>query len=703
MTNSLSLRGFLMGAFLVIGAEALEGESTVVGFTEVTPGQAVSASPSARAWHRVEDSSSPSGWRLETAVDTIAPDIRLPLSVTGVHEIRIGVYMPDTLTSGVYARLDTQPDFAFFRGRLHGRYPCYDETLCTTADCTGRSLILRQPAEYRSYVTHVRLIPRKQVPHLPSATKDVLGLDCTFHRYYFFAMREPGTSAAGVNMHGLCGFTEEVFCCGRSVLTYETKVGTAHKTELNRPRTHWLHDHSVTNTPLKTALEAADRVGITLSTRLSMNCHYHGAYENALTSEFVLGNANFHARRRNGSVDNHRMCYGYPEVRAERVAIFRELIQVGSRHLFVDCRRYMPMTQWGTPYIEGFTAEHGIDPRKLTEDDPRWCTWLRWRADSFTQVLRDIQAMLRETGHSDVSVTLRVNADAIAKNLEHGVDLEQMVKEKLISRLVLGERDSRRFLPDYLRLLEGTEVKLLGCLSVHGSAMPGPEHHTKGNWPTAMYQRPDVDRLTTIVQGYYAAGLDGVAFYETDEATAMPGMREFFIACRSPESLADFAERRRTAWRERLRERFPGFTFEQSVKPRITSTIGPIDGKSMYRIEHAIDGDLSTHYIADRACCRPDGPGCMITLEFPVPVTTQGIAMVTRAAGGVHDWAPRELTVEYLSDGQWQETSGMPATGLSGPDVMVRFDQVETTGLRLHLRNVTGGAKNPDIRELTWK
>ena len=702
MTNNHLLRGCLMSALLTAGSSVAEDEGTVCGFAGVLPASALSDAPSAQAWHRVRDEKSPSGWRLETRIDTTAPDVRLPLPVEGIHEIRIGVYMPDTLTSGVYVRLDSEAPFAFLRGQLHSRYPCYDETLYTTADCTGRSLVIRQPAEYRSIVTHVRLIPRAQVPELPPATKQVLGLDCTFHRYYFFAMRESGTSAAGVNMHHLCGFTEEVFCSGRSVLTYETQVGTPHKTEKNRPRTHWLHDHCVTHTPLKTALEAAKRLGVRLSTRLSMNCHYHGSYENALTSEFVLQNPQFHDRRRNGSVDNHRMCYGYPDVRAERVGIFRELVEMGSRHLFVDCRRYMPMTQWGTPYIDGFAKEHDVDPRTLKADDPRWGVWLRWRADFFTRVLRDVRVMLRELGRTDVTVTLRVNAEPIGTNLEHGADLERIVAEKLIDRLVLGERDSRRLLVDYLRLVEGTDIKLLGCLNVHGSAMPGPEHHTKGNWPTAMYHRPDVDRLVVVVRDYYRAGLDGVAFYETDEATAMPGLRDFFIACRSPEALDTFIEQRRASWRERLKGCFPGFTFDRRVKPHITSTIGPIDGKSTYRVENAIDGDQGTHYIADRHCCRPDGPGCTITLEFPEPITSGGIAMLTRAEGGARDWAPRELTVEYLDDGQWRGASGMPATGLSGPHVTVRFDPVQTTALRLHLRHVTGGARNPDIIELTW-
>ena len=685
-------------------ALACAGDGLVLDTSGFGPTSAVRADPSDTAWQRVQDAQSPTRWRLQTTISTVAPDLRLPLPVEGVHEIRVGVHLPDTLTSGVMVRLDDEPYFAFLRGLLDGDYPAHHEVLYTTADCTGRVLIFRQPAEYRSYITHVRLIPRQAIPVLPAATKEVVGLDCTFHRYYFFSMREEGSSAVGVNMHALNGFTEEVFCCGRSVLTYETEVGTPHQTEKNRPRTHWLHDHSLTHKPLGNALAAAAQLGIRLSTRLSMNCHYHGAYENALTSRFVLDNAALHDRRQDGSADNHRMCYGYPEVRAERLAIFRELVDMGSKHLFVDCRRYMPMTQWGEPYIEGFKAQYGIDPHQLEPTDPQWPVWLRWRAEFFTKVIRDLKRMLRDMGKDDVTVTLRVNAEPIAKNLEHGADLRQMVQEHLLDRLVLGEKDSRRILNDYLSLLRGTGIELLGCLSVHGRALPGPEHHTKGNWPTAMYATPDVDRLAAIVDDFYEAGLDGVAFYETDEATAMPRMREFFIACRRPDSLKAYIVQRREQRQQELLARFPGFTFRHDVVPLIESSVGPIDGKALYRIEHTLDGDVATHYIADRNCCRPDGPGCTITLRFPRPITTKGVAMLTRTEGGDRDWAPREMRIEHLAgDNTWQAVSGMPATGLNGPAVQVHFDPVRTAGLRLHLRHVTGGARNPDIIELTWE
>jgi len=678
------------------------GEVMLRDAAKFSPAAATSAVPSTTAWHRVADKQSPSGWRLETTIDTTAPDIELPLGVTGIYAIHIGVLMPDPLCSGVLVRLDNDPYFAFIRGELDGKFPSHDETLYKVADCTGRRLVFRQPAEYRSYITHVRLVPRAALPVLPKATRQVLGLDCTFHRHYFFAQRDGGTTATGVNMHALCGFTEEVFCSGRSVLTYETKVGTPHKTETNRPRTRWLNHHSTHNKPLASALAAAKALGITLSARLSMNCHYHGSYENALTGQFVLDHPHMHDKRRDGKRDNHRMCYGYPEVRAERLAIFRELVEMGADHLFVDCRRYMPMTQWGDPLVESFKAKHGVDPKTLKASDKLWPVWLRHRAAFFTQVLIDLRKMLKDMGRDTVTVTIRVNAETLAQNLEHGAEVDRMVAERLVDRIVLGEKDSRPVVDEYLKLVKGTGVKLLGCINVHGRALPGPEHHTKGNWPAAMYATPNTGRLSRIVADLYRSGVDGMAFYETDEAGQMPRMREFFIACRTPETLDAYIAGEKKRRQREMRRLFSGFTFDHKATPKIESTVGPIDGRAAYRIEHAIDGDFATHYIADRGCCREGGPGCIVTLTFDQPTRIDRLAFLTRVQGTL-TWAPRTFRVQHHDGAAWRDVSGMPVEANDSHAVTVRFDPVTTARLRLVMHDVPGGAHNPDIIELTWE
>ncbi len=666
------------------------------------PKGVVSAEASPTMWRKVDDPDSPSGWRLEADHTVVAPDIELPLNVKGIYDVAIGVFMPDSLTSGVHVRADNEPYFFFIKGWCDEKYPAYHETLYQTMDCTGRKLIFRQANAVRAYITHVKLVPRETIPELPRATKQTLGLSCTFHDYYFYGQRQGDvTSEAVVKAHELCGFTELVFCCGRSVLCYETKVGTPHKTEKARPRTALLARCAREQRPLGKALAAANDRGIKLSGRLSMNCHYHGTYENALTSQFVLDNPHMHAKRRDGSVDNHRMCYGYPEVRAERIAILREMVELGCDHLFLDCRRYMPMTQWGDPLVESFQKEYGFDPKALKETDDLWPTWLRHRAGFFTMVLRDLKKTLAEIGRDDVTVTIRVHAVPLAETLVQGAELDVFVKEGLVDRIVLGEQDSRPVAGEYLELVKETDVEIIGCMSVHGAAMPGPEHHTHFDWPGAMYRTPDFVKIAEVADELYDMGVHGMAFYETDEGCLYPRMRELFIAARNPEALKEYRRKIEREAAERLAAVFGDVTFKHAVSPEITASVGPIDAKEEYSIEKAIDGDPNTHYISDRGCCGPGGPGCTVTLAFEKPTRIDRLAILSRTYHGSH-LAPRKLAVEYDAGGTWKPVGGSP---FSNDDhrIKLTFPQVETTRLRIHMEDVPGGSKNVDIAELTWE
>ena len=694
----------IIGVILVSAAPLAAARETIVlnDVGAFIPQSAVSTDASKTQWKKVNDPGSPSGWRLEADHAVVAPDIELPLNVEGIYDVYIGVYMPDSLTSGVHVRADNEPYFFFVKGWCDEKYPAYHETLYQTMDCTGRKLVFRQANAVCAYITHVKLVPRKTIPELPPATKQTLGLSCTFHDYYFYGQRQGDvTSEAIVKSHELCGLTELVFCCGRSVLTYETKIGTPHKREKMRPRTGLLAKCAQEQCPLGKAIAAAKDRGITLSGRLSMNCHYHGSYENALTSQFVLDNPQMHAKRRNGSVDNHRMCYGYPEVRAERVAILRETVELGCDHLFLDCRRYMPMTQWGDPLVESFRKKYGVDPKTLKEDDPLWQTWLRHRAGFFTMVLRDLKKTLHETGRDEVTVTVRIHAVPIAKTLEQGAEIDIFVKEGLVDRIVLGEKDSRDIAGEYLDLVKGTGVKVLGCMSVHGAAMAGPEHHTSGVWPGAMYHTPDFVKIAEVTDELYDMGVHGMAFYETDEGCRYPRLRELFIACRNPESLKEYRRKLDREAAERLAEEFGDVTFKHAAIPEITASVGPIDAKPEYSIEKALDGDPNTHYISDRGCCRPDGSGCTITLAFDKPTRIDRLAILSRDYHGSH-LAPRKLVVEYDAGGTWKPVSGSP---FSNDDYRIKltFAPVQTKRLRIHMEDVPGGSKNVDIAELTWE
>ena len=227
----------LLLATCIVTASEKRNEVILNDATQFGPSSAISREASETAWHLVEAADSPTGWRLETTIKTTAPDVEIPLNVKGIYAIYIGVFMPDTLTSGVLARIEDDPQFAFIRGRCDGKYPAYHETLYKVADLyrqetcippTGRVSVL--PSRTSAWE------PRETLTKLPPATKEVIGLADTWHYFYFFSPRESDCIGTMLKMHELCGMTEISFEVGRSCMTYESKVSTIYYYDKHRPR-----------------------------------------------------------------------------------------------------------------------------------------------------------------------------------------------------------------------------------------------------------------------------------------------------------------------------------------------------------------------------------------------------------------------------------------------------------------------------------
>ena len=207
--------------------------------------------------------------------------------------------MPDSLTSGVHVRADNEPYFFFVKGWCDEKYPAHHETFYQTMDCTGRKLVFRQANAVRAYITHVKLVPRRRrYRRLPPATKQTLGLSCTFHDYYFLRP----TPRRG-HLRGRRQITRVVWI-DRTRLLLRPQCLDLRDEGRHPAQARGQCDHEPGllakcgrgNNARSARQSPRRRTGtIKLSGRLSMNCHYHGSYENALTSQFVLDHV-AHAR-----------------------------------------------------------------------------------------------------------------------------------------------------------------------------------------------------------------------------------------------------------------------------------------------------------------------------------------------------------------------------------------------------------------------
>ena len=88
-----------------------------------------------------------------------------------------------------------------------------------------------------------------------------------------------------------------------------------------------------------------------------------------------------------------RFAYSYPEVRAYVISLLREVVQYPVDGVCMLYNRRLPLVEYEPQLVEGFRAEHGVDPRSLEPLDP---TWLRYRSGVLTEFHRELRAAMDE-------------------------------------------------------------------------------------------------------------------------------------------------------------------------------------------------------------------------------------------------------------------------------------------------------------------
>ncbi|MBP8952350.1 MAG: hypothetical protein KBI47_08160 [Armatimonadetes bacterium] len=129
----------------------------------------------------------------------------------------------------------------------------------------------------------------------------------------------------------------------------------------------------------------------------------------------------------------------FPEVRKERAHVFLEVARKSPDGLLVGCCRQAPMLLYEPEMVAAFKAETGIDPQAIdapNHDD--YLRWIKWRADHFTQVLRDLRQGLKPTEQEQgrrLPVAVRIPSSGFLYNLAQGLDVEQWVAEGLADQI----------------------------------------------------------------------------------------------------------------------------------------------------------------------------------------------------------------------------------------------------------------------------
>lgn len=278
----------------------------------------------------------------------------------------------------------------------------------------------------------------------------------------------------------------------------------------------------------ETALANASKHQVGLSAWLAMNRHYHGDVERDLrwslnSSIFYRRNPQWHQAYKDGSPiqGNGRMSYYFPGVRKERVNILLEVASKGPGGLLIGGCRQVPMLAYNPEMVREYKKLTGVDPTKIDATDSlRYTQWIQWRANFFTELLRELKVGLRPIENNlgkEIPVTVRIPSAGIYWNLAQGLDVTTWLQEKLVDRLQLDpleDRDGRgsHDVSPYVQLGRKHDVEIYGGV--------GSSWFLNGRNGLV----PGLMRL----QGLQTSGIDGIEIYET-ELTAVATQARWLI------------------------------------------------------------------------------------------------------------------------------------------------------------------------------
>jgi len=358
-----------------------------------------------------------------------------------------------------------------------------------------------------------------------------------------------------LDAHLARGIRHVVWDLGRSVLTYHSDLPGALCIGLRPEPGHLTAaDHKAgykaraleamyrERCQLRAALRHARANRMTLYGRLCMNRHYSPGSSHR--GNFAQNHPQWCEVGWDGWLDPSRLCYGIPEVRRERIAIFGEAANIGVDGLHLDFCRQPPIVRYHPAFVNGYRERFGRDPRELTltqrdtEGARPYLNWCAWRAEAVTDLLRELKAELdpfRIRWQRSVPVQVRVPNDGFEANLIAGLDVQTWCREGLIDELALSEL---RWLREYRQWDDGPYIALgqeygipvyasSNCLPLQGGEWSG-EVNPRGINPLVLARR---------ALRSYEAGAQGVALYQSDTGIQWPGVGDAVAVMSNPEHL----------------------------------------------------------------------------------------------------------------------------------------------------------------------
>ncbi len=335
--------------------------------------------------------------------------------------------------------------------------------------------------------------------------------------------------------HRDIGMREIQWAIGRSTLLYHTNLPGENRFPAIEPPekpVHLRYWQTVMQKfdPLAEMTEVAPKRDVVIAPWLTMNRHYG---EPLSDSAWFKEHLEWHEHRKHNptATDNTRACFFFPEVRRERIDIFMEVVRnyPVDRIVLGGCRQ-QPMLAYHPAMVAAYKAETGVDPEAIDgAQEEAYKAWVTWRANFFTQLLRELRAELaafEKDGGRPIKVIVRMPAADEIFSLAQGFDVETWMREKLVDRIELeGAEDfggrSSMDVTRFAQLGKGYGVEVWG--GVNSNCIRSPE------WSPAAAMR------RALAQ--YDAGVSGLQIYESNNWHAQRPVRWFLPLLGNPEAM----------------------------------------------------------------------------------------------------------------------------------------------------------------------
>ena len=556
---SMFLTALLASALLAAGAAAPAQETADVKYlsdlSRCTPASALSEAPRDRCWQlipyeTVDDPNVKAGTMVGAASYVEAPDLTLPLGVTGWHTIYLGYWNPYHAYDGgttIKARLGDDPCFVrtkepepgleyTMEGSRYVSHTFLKEVFFRNADLTGRNLVLGKlcgPFGEKVHLAYVKLVPLgpEEVAALQAerGQMEARTLAGSIDGISYFWSNEYRTREHLLELVEPFRYSQ----VGRiiwavsygEVTNYPSEVGMLWEGPRDPPvrqsTNAYVKGQKVADQSLTGYLAQGINPGRIVGER---------AREMGLQFDimFRLGIAGFDLlppRRRaepKGFLASHPECrmaladgtrvekasYAYPSVRAFVLSLIQEATELFNVDgICLGFVRGPEFLGYDPPVLEGFRLRYGEDGAAVGLDDPRMRSV---RGEFMTRFVRDVRSVVDGVGRRkqrrlEVSAWLYPN---VSQNLDYGFDVVGWINEGLLDS-VIGTND-----PQIAAAAEARGCRIVSAVWDIDSSADTAEGRSRDSKEVRDRARDVSIRLKTVggidvAQGYWDTAFSG--------------------------------------------------------------------------------------------------------------------------------------------------------------------------------------------------